>query len=427
MVEPGRAAPSAATSPAPSSATSPATSPASLAAVSARFGALLHAAGLPVGPERSARFATAVELAGPLGTKELYWLARVTYVQHPADLRVFDAVFGQVFRGLVDVADRRGQSPPVASTTASPASPPGMPGDRTPPSADHRAADPAPAMPSGDAGGDAGDDADRDAVLAAASSDELLRVRDFAGCDEDELARVAELVSQFSLRAPRRRGRRPRIARSGRRTDLRRTLRVAHRTGGDPVRLVRRERTDRTRRVVLLADVSGSMAGYSRAYLSLLAAAVRGARAEAFVFATRLTRVTRPLAIGSVDEALRRAATAADDWSGGTRIGTALKDFNDRWGRRGLARGAVVVVVSDGWERGDPAELAEQMGRLARLAHRIVWVNPRLQSAGYEPLVGGMRAALPHVDVFLSGHSVDALAEVVAAIASDRDVVLRAG
>jgi uncharacterized protein len=171
---------------------------------------------------------------------------------------------------------------------------------------------------------------------------------------------------------------------------------------------------------VLIADVSGSMAQYARAYLHLLHGAVRAAKADAFVFATRLTWLSRPLAGTNPDLALRRAVAAAPDWSGGTRVGEALRSFNDDHGRRGMARGAVVVIVSDGWDTGDPAIVGEQMARLSRLAHRIVWVNPRKAAAGYQPLVGGMAAALPHVDAFVSGHSVAALDEVLAALADPR-------
>ena len=171
---------------------------------------------------------------------------------------------------------------------------------------------------------------------------------------------------------------------------------------------------------MLLCDISGSMEPYARAYLQLLHSAVGGARAEAFVFATQLTRVTRSLAVRQADAALRRAGEAAPDWSGGTRIGEALRRFNDDYGRRGLARGAVVVIVSDGWERDDPALLAREMERLGRLAYRVVWVNPRRASPRFEPLVGGMAAALPHVDAFVSGHSPAAIDEVLAAIAGPR-------
>ena len=158
------------------------------------------------------------------------------------------------------------------------------------------------------------------------------------------------------------------------------------------------------------------MAQYSRAYLQLLWTGV-SSKAEAFVFATRLTRLTPTLRGVSPDVALERAGRKAPDWSGGTRIGEALKAFNDRWGRRGLARGAVVLILSDGWDTGDPDVLAREMERLHRLAYRIVWVNPRKAAPGYEPVVGGMAAALPFVDAFLSGHSLAAMDEVLEAMA----------
>jgi hypothetical protein len=180
--------------------------------------------------------------------------------------------------------------------------------------------------------------------------------------------------------------------------------------------LSRKRATERSRRVVLIADVSGSMEAYSRAYLYLLHGAVRALRAETFVFSTQLTQLTRSLRTNDPERALRDAVGSVDDWSGGTRIGEALREFNDQFGRRGLARGAVIVIVSDGWESDDPANLGEQMARLSRLAHRIIWVNPRSQGDLYQPLVGGMAAALPYVDTFTSGHSLEALDDVLSAI-----------
>jgi hypothetical protein len=167
----------------------------------------------------------------------------------------------------------------------------------------------------------------------------------------------------------------------------------------------------------MLCDISGSMELYARAYLQFLAgAAGAGPNAEAFVFATRLTRITRALASRRPDRAIHRAAAAAPDWSSGTRIGNALKEFTDRHGRRGMARGAVVVIISDGWERGDPEVVAREMARLRRLAHRIVWVNPRVAAGDFEVRAGGMVAALEHCDALVSGHSYEALAEVIDAI-----------
>ena len=174
------------------------------------------------------------------------------------------------------------------------------------------------------------------------------------------------------------------------------------------------------RSLVVLCDISGSMEPYARAYLQFLTcAAGSGPNAEAFAFATRLTRLTRSLRSRSPERAIQRAAATASDWSSGTRIGEALKTFNDRHGRRGMARGAVVVILSDGWERGDPALVAREMERLSRLAYRIVWVNPRAGASGFSPRAGGMAAALPHCDALVSGHSLDALDEVVEAMAAD--------
>jgi uncharacterized protein with von Willebrand factor type A (vWA) domain len=227
-------------------------------------------------------------------------------------------------------------------------------------------------------------------------------------------------VRELALATPPRRARRSRRSRRGEHLDVRATLRRSHRTGGDPVERLHRRRRESPRRLVALLDVSGSMAPYARAYLLLLEGAARGARAETFVFATRLTRVTGALREGRARAALERAAGAAPDWAGGTRLGDALRAFNDRFGRRGMARDSVVVIFSDGWEGGDPSLLGREMERLARLAYRIVWVNPRVAARGFAPLTGGMAAALPHVDELVSGHSLAALDAVVEAIGRHR-------
>jgi uncharacterized protein with von Willebrand factor type A (vWA) domain len=380
-----------------------------LATVAAGFCALLRAAGVPAGPERGARFAAAVGAARPRAVPELYWLARVTLVDHYEQLEVFDRVFAQVFGGLTDVADHRGD-------TAAPAPPQHRrPGPRVrPPAGSPGSATDVP-LP-GPSAGQPRVPAETGRLLVTASVEERLRHKDFADYTPEELAALRHLADAMSRAAPLRRTRRSSPAARGRRLDLRRTLRRAHHTGGDPARQTYRRRRARPRRLVLLADVSGSMEAYSRAYLQLVQGAVRGAGAEAFVMATRLTRVTGALAAGQPDTALARAADAAADWSGGTRLGEAVKAFLDRYGRRGMARGAVVVVVSDGWERADPALLGEQMARLARLAHRVVWVNPRSAAEAFRPLAGGMVVALPHVDALVSGHSLAALDEVVAAL-----------
>jgi uncharacterized protein len=239
--------------------------------------------------------------------------------------------------------------------------------------------------------------------------------------DLDEIDQMRHLVRRIILSTPERLSRRTRqSSRSSSPLDLRRTVRAAGRTGGDPLRLVYARRRLRPRRLVLLCDVSGSMEPYTRVFLSLLQGAVTGARAEAFVFSTRLTRLTRQLALRDPDRALARAAASAEDWAGGTRLAASIRRFIDDHGRRGLARGAVVVILSDGWAQDAPELVAVQMARLKRLAYRIVWVNPRKVALGYRPLVGGMAAALPYCDAFVSGHSYAALAEVAAAIGAER-------
>jgi uncharacterized protein with von Willebrand factor type A (vWA) domain len=396
-----------------------------LAAVAGAFGALLHAAGVPVSPERSGRFAAAVTLVRPATLDELYWAGRVTLVGGSADLDAYDRVFGHVFAGRADVADWRGQEPPplapVPATASHPTADPSHPHSGADPTA---ASDPTPApADSPDEEGDldrAPPDGSATDLLAAASADERLGTTDFAALTEDELAALRDLMAALPLASPPRPSRRQVRHPRGRRLDLRATLRRARATGGDPVARVFRRTTERPRHLVLIADVSGSMAPYARAYLHLLHGAVRASRADAFVFATRLTRLTRYLATSDPDLAVHRALAAAPDWSGGTRIGDALAMFLSEHGRRGMARGAVVVIVSDGWETGDPEVLGEQMARLSRLAHRVVWVNPRKAAPGYRPLVGGMAAALPHVDVFLSGHTAAALGEVLVAISGAR-------
>ena len=252
---------------------------------------------------------------------------------------------------------------------------------------------------------------------ARASRLELLRRKSFAACSPEELAELARLMARLRLAAPPRRTRRRRPAQA-RELDLRRTVRRALRTGGDPASLARRERRLRPRRLVLILDVSGSMSEYSRALLVFAHAALRADRRwEAFCFGTRLTRVTRALAASSPDEALERATSDVVDWDGGTRIGDALKSFLDRYGHGGLARGAVVILCSDGLDTGDPALLAEQMARLRRLAHEVVWLNPLKEDPAYEPLARGMAAALPYVDVFSSGHNLASLEELAAELA----------
>jgi uncharacterized protein with von Willebrand factor type A (vWA) domain len=225
-------------------------------------------------------------------------------------------------------------------------------------------------------------------------------------------------MSQLRLvGSPRRSLRLTQSAASTRRPDLRRTVRAAMRAGGEPMRRHHLQPSTRHRRLVLLLDVSGSMEPYARALIRFVHAAVAGRqKVEAFALGTRLTRLTRELSSRDPDEALSNAATRVSDYGGGTRLGDGLRVFNDEWGQRGMARGAIVVVLSDGWDRGDPDVLAEQMQRLHRVAHRVIWVNPLKVTPGYAPLARGMAAALPHVDAFVEGHSIEAIEELAAEI-----------
>src|SRR4051794_40404657 len=248
---------------------------------------------------------------------------------------------------------------------------------------------------------------------AAYSAVELLRERDFAQMTDAERAIARRLLTRLARRGPRRRSRRTRpTTRRGARPDHRRTVRAAMRHGGEPLDRRWHAPGEQERPVVLVLDVSGSMAPYARMLLHYMHAAVAARRrVEAFAFGTRLTRITRELAGRDPERALVRATAAAEDWSGGTRIGEALGELNRAHGRR-VGRGAVVVVLSDGWDRGDPDVVTAEMARLSRTAHRLVWLNPLKADPRYEPLARGMAAALPYVDHFLSGHSVASLEEL---------------
>ncbi|MCX4911417.1 VWA domain-containing protein [Streptomyces sp. NBC_00878] len=395
----------------------------------ARLGEELRRAGVTVTPERSVRCLQALRLLPPVDRTGLYWAARLAFVTDREQIEPFDRVFDAVFAGgRRSVAVRRadGTSEPAPGAEPEPGRLPPLSGLGPDPTR-------AP-LPHG-AFGQASDrdrtqapDKDRrtEELPTAGSAAEVLAHKDFAALEPGELAELNRLLALLTLKAPMRRGRRQETDHRGRRIDLRRTLRAGQRTGGEAVVLARSRHRLRRRRLVLLCDISRSMEPYTRAYLRLFPRAAAGAAAEAFVFATRLTRLTpvlRHTGPSGVNAALRRAGATAPDWSGGTRIGHALGEFTNRFGRRGMARGAVVVIFSDGWEGEDPGAVGREMARLARLAHRIVWVNPRRATPGFAPRTGGMAAALPYCDAFVSGHSLTALMEVVEAIAGNETVV----
>jgi uncharacterized protein with von Willebrand factor type A (vWA) domain len=368
--------------------------------------------GLPITPGRTVELTRALTLVRPITRRHLYWTTRAVLVSDQAQVPAFDAVFFSIFGDRSEVEDVAPEE-----TRTAPAPPEERPSaEGTASHGDRRAAPSSPAP----GRGDEDDELELELPVATASDEELLRHKSFDALEPHELAQLYVLMSRLELATPLRRTRRYERRRRGERVDLRRTLRASLRTGGDPVRLARRRRRIAPRRLVLLCDISGSMEPYARAYLQFLTcAAGSGPNAEAFVFATRLTRVTRALASRNPERAIQRAAAAAPDWSSGTRIGDALREFNDRHGRRGMARGAVIVILSDGWERGDPMLVGRELERLARLAHRIVWVNPRVSADAFSVQSGGMVAALPHCDALVSGHSFEALGQVIEAIGAE--------
>ena len=387
-----------------------------LAEVAARFGAELRRAGLPVGPGRSERFANAVIIASPQTPDELYRCALATLVSGKDETDVLRAVFNRVFGGLDDRATRGDdQSSPAMRPPASPESLLA----RAARAAKSHVSDTEPA-PTPEAGEDGQDSPEPEREIEhryLGSTVERLAGKDFADLSESELQLLAGLMRSITLSVPLRRSRREHRRPGGPRTDVRSTLRQARRTGGWAFRLISKAPTRRPRDLVVLCDISGSMEPYARAMIQLLYCAAGGARAEVFTFATRLTRLTPALSRTRPAVALQRAGQAAPDWLGGTKIGESIKEFNDLYGRRGMARGAIIVIISDGWDTGDPEVLRREMERLSLVAYRIVWVNPRTKSASYQPLAAGMAAAWPHCDAVVSAHTLAALDQLSDALA----------
>jgi uncharacterized protein with von Willebrand factor type A (vWA) domain len=362
-----------------------------------RFVRTLRRAGLAVPLGSTAVFAQAVAAVGVTDVRRVYWAGRATLVTRREDVAAFDRIFAEVWQG-------RTPAPTAVRTETV----------TLVMDADDEAEAPPP---------EAGDDLVEGPVLTVRfSSHEVLRHKDFAAYSHAEMDEAHRLMADLHLGGALQRSRRRRPSRrQGGQPDVRRTIHQALRTGGETIDRRFTVPDHRPRRVVLLCDVSGSMEPYARAVLRFAQAAVVGrARVEAFALGTRLTRMTRELSSRDPDTALERAGLAVADWSGGTRLGEGLRRFNDEWGARGMARGAVVVILSDGWDRGDPEALAEQMARLHRVAYRVVWVNPLKASPGYEPLARGMAAALPWVDEFVEGHSLASLEELARVIGADR-------
>jgi uncharacterized protein with von Willebrand factor type A (vWA) domain len=352
------------------------------------FGRVLREAGLEVGPGRLADALDGLDQVELTSRDDVYWTLRATLVARREDVEPFDRAFSAWFlRAPVRPPER---TPQPELGVALPR--------RTPKRSDARVAD---------------DRSDEEPTSVGWSAHELLRRKDFTAMTSEEFARARALIAEVVSARPRRRSRRLRAHVRGRQLDLRRLARVSLARGGDPIERTFRRRVDVPRKLVVLCDVSGSMEAYTRALLLFLHAVVGSGRGvEAFAFGTRLTRLTTELSTRDPEQALDAAARCVVDWASGTRIGSSLKTFNDVWGRRALSRGAVVVIVSDGWERDDAALVAREMARLQRAAYAVVWVNPLKGNPEYQPLAGGMRAALPFVDRFVSGHNVASLEEL---------------
>ena len=361
------------------------------------FGRVLHEAGLEIGPGRVADSLRALDAVDLARQEDVYFALRQTLVSRQDELDLFDRAFGAWFLRAPVLPPVRSRSGAEVETRVGQA-----PTDR---------------LRRREEDGEKEDETG-DPLELGASAQELLRDKDFSELTGDELRRLRELIARIARTRPQRHSRRRTVAAHGDMLDVRRMIRRSLRTGGDPLDRPLRTRKEVPRKLVVLCDVSGSMDSYARALLLFLHAVVgTGRGVEAFAFGTRLSRLTPDLATRDPDAALARCTEAVVDWGSGTRIGASLREFNETWGRRALSRGAIVLIVSDGWEREDPELVGREMAKLARAAYAIVWVNPLKGNPQYQPLAGGMRAALPYVDRFLPGHNLRSLEELAAVLA----------
>jgi uncharacterized protein len=352
----------------------------------------LRSAGLTVGSGDALAYCASMAVLDPSDLVDLYWAGRATLVCRRDSIPVYDEVFRRFFLGAAE---------PVRDVLTLKAQMSGQ----------------AEAVLTVPATEQAGAGAEPEAALGLLASDaEVLRHKSFAACTAEELAAVRRIMTRIRLTPPRRRTRRTVAAPAGRRPDPRRTVRESLRQHGEPAELFWRQRKVALRPLILILDVSGSMADYSRHLLQFAYSAKRAAaRVEVFCFGTRLTRITRALDRRRPDDALELAARAVVDWEGGTRIGASLDTFVRDHGRRGLCRGGIVVICSDGLDRGDPGLLATAMERLSRLSYRIIWMNPHKgDNRDFRPGTVGMLAAAPFIDLTLSGHDLSSLEELAA-------------
>jgi len=364
--------------------------PAPFAGVLVGFARELRAAGLTVGTGDVLTYCSAMAPLDPSDLVDLYWAGRATLVSRKEDIAAYDQVFRRFFLDEGAPAAKQLMLPARAVAEAEAALV--MPGTEPGPEED-----------------------EEQPVLGWMASDvDALKHRSFAACTPAELAALRRIMARIRLTPPRRRTRRTKAAASGRAPDMRKTIRESMRMHGEPAELFFRQRRTRLRPLILILDVSGSMADYSRHLLQFAYSAKRAAaRVEVFCFGTRLTRITRALEQRQPDAALEQAAQLVVDWDGGTRIGQSLDTFIRRWGRNGLCRGGVVIICSDGLDRGDPELLAAAMERLSRLCYRVVWLNPHKgDNVNFRPSTLGMMVAAPHIDLLLSGHDLASLEQL---------------
>jgi uncharacterized protein with von Willebrand factor type A (vWA) domain len=370
-------------------------SPANKMAVA--FARILRGAGLDVPLDSVIVFVGALTQLGLENRENVYWSAHATLIRRHEDVQIFDRAFKVFWEQQIAVETATFEEQQESITLLV---------DDEDASTDDSSAEPIE---------------DENTIALRFSKIETLREKDFAAYNQLELREAEQFMASLRLAGPPKKSLRlMKTNRHGARHDIRRTMRATLQHDGEPIERYWREPSTKLRRLVVLLDISGSMEPYARALLRFMHAAVVGRqRVEAFTFGTRLTRITKELTSRDPDKALAQTSAQVSDWSGGTRLGECLQSFNDNWGVGGMARGSIFVILSDGWDRGDPKVLADQMSRLSRVAYRVIWVNPLKVSPGYAPLARGMAAAMPYIDEFVEGHSLEALRELTEVISKD--------
>jgi uncharacterized protein with von Willebrand factor type A (vWA) domain len=381
-------------------------SPANKMAVA--FARILRGAGLDVPLDSVIVFVGALTQLGLENRENVYWSAHATLIRRHEDVQIFDRAFKVFWEQQIAVETATFEAQHESITLLV---------DDEDANTDDSSAEPIE---------------DENTIALRFSKIETLREKDFAAYNQLELREAEQFMASLRLAGPPKKSLRLiKTNRHGARHDIRRTMRATLQHDGEPIERYWREPSTKLRRLVVLLDISGSMEPYARALLRFMHAAVVGRqRVEAFTFGTRLTRITKELTSRDPDKALAQTSAQVSDWSGGTRLGECLQSFNDNWGVGGMARGSIFVILSDGWDRGDPKVLADQMSRLSRVAYRVIWVNPLKVSPGYAPLARGMAAAMPYIDEFVEGHSLEALRELTEVISKDsnerRKIVIHA-